>query len=258
MYYGRVKRLDHQALSQNRLLSVLSPRVLESLSPFAEAVSFNRGDILAHAADKIEYCYFPTNGMISLVSGTSEGDAVEIAYVGSEDFVGFLILFGKDKMLYDAFAQSGSKCIAIEAMAIVKLFDRSIEFRTAMLRFSYVIIRQFTQTCVCNHFHTIESRICRWLTVMSERTGGVQLDITQEFLSVMLGVQRTSISPVTAELQRAEIIRYSRGMIEILDPVQLKEMACECYAIVTDEQDHFLAELNLRTTGRLRTFRSGR
>ncbi|MEQ1765122.1 MAG: helix-turn-helix domain-containing protein, partial [Pyrinomonadaceae bacterium] len=144
------------------------------------------------------------------------------------------------------------------SIAIVKLFDRSIEFRTAMLRFSYLIIRQFTQTCVCNHFHTIESRICRWLTVMSERSDAERLDLTQEFLSHMLGVQRTSIGPVTAELQRSGIIRYSRGTIEILDPVRLKEMACECYSIVTDEEDHFLDELNLRTTGRLRIFRSGR
>ncbi|MEQ1764909.1 MAG: cyclic nucleotide-binding domain-containing protein, partial [Pyrinomonadaceae bacterium] len=75
----------------------MSPSVLESLSSYAEAVSFNRGDVLMYAGDKIEYCYFPTNGMISLVSGTSTGDAVEVAYVGSEGFVGFLILFGKDK-----------------------------------------------------------------------------------------------------------------------------------------------------------------
>ena len=225
MYYGRVNRLDPQALTQNKLLSVLSPSVLKSLSPFAEAVSFNRGDVLAHAGDKIEYCYFPTNGMISLVSGTSAGEGVELAYVGSEGFVGFLILFGKDKMLYDALAQSGSKCIAIESMAIVKLFDRSIEFRTAMLRFSYVIIRQFTQTCVCNHFHTIESRICRWLTVMNERSGDKKLDLTQEFLSLMLGVQRTSIGPIAIGLQRQGLIRYSRGTVEILDPVRLKEMA---------------------------------
>jgi len=234
--------LDVATLRENRFLSVLPRDVLDLLLADAEFFHFERGDIVLNADDPIDRCYFPTGGMISLLLGMSGGNQVEVAYVGREGFVGFLAVLGKNRMLYEALAQSSSRCIAIRSDKIRRLFDSSNTFREAMLRFVYFMMRQFTQTCACNQFHTIEARICRWLAAIYERSESKQLKLTQEFLARILGVQRTSIGPAATRLQRDGIIRYSRGVIEILDPEKLRMRACECYAIIVAEQKELLSE----------------
>jgi len=235
-------RSDVATLYENRFLSVLPRDTLEQLLPYAEVVQFERGDLVLAAGQPIDKCYFPTGGMISLLLTMSGGDQVEVAYVGREGFVGFLTLFGKKNILYEALAQSSSKCIAIRSDQIRRLFDSSNAFREVMLRFVYFMMRQFTQTCACNQFHTIDARLCRWLVAIAERSQSKRLDLTQEFLARILGVQRTSIGPAATELREAGIIRYSRGVIEILDEERLKARACECYSIVDAEQKELLSE----------------
>ena len=111
-----------------------------------------------------------------------------------------------------------------------------------VLRYVTVILKQLTQTCICNNLHRIEERLCRWLTVMCERSGNNHLLLTQEFIAHMLGVQRTSIGLIANSLQEKEIIRYRRGKIEIVNFENLKNSACECYAIIKDEQQKFIEE----------------
>jgi len=101
-----------------------------------------------------------------------------------------------------------------------------------------------SQTCVCNHFHTIESRLCRWLTIMCERSNNRHLKLTQEFLAHMLGVQRTSIGMIANSIQKTGSIRYARGRVEIIDLERIRASACDCYRIVRDEQETYLAESN--------------
>lgn len=227
----------------NRLLSVLPENTLASLEPHAEIHAFERGNVLLHAGHKIDRCYFPLNGLISILSVTSSGKSVEVGHIGVEGFVGFSLLFGRNEMPYEALAQSSLECVAVRSDVILDLFNTNSEFHDAVLRFSYVIIKQLVQTCICNHFHTMESRICRWLTVMYERSGSGRMRLTQEFLAEMLGVQRTSIGLVTSSMQRAGIIRYSRGVVEVLDVERMKKLACECYLIVKAEQHRLLADL---------------
>jgi CRP-like cAMP-binding protein len=104
-----------------------------------------------------------------------------------------------------------------------------------VLRYVYSLLKQMSQTCLCNHFHTIEARLCRWLTVMCERSENKRLSLTQEFLSYILGVQRTSIGLIANAMQTKGIIRYSRGKLDVLDLDQLRKSACECYQIVNTE-----------------------
>ncbi len=127
---------------------------------------------------------------------------------------------------------------------MAELFERCGAFHDVVLRYFYVVFKQISQTCVCNHFHTIEARLCRWLTVMFERSGNKRLSLTQEFLSQMLGVQRTSIGMIAHSMQDAGIIRYRRGKIEIVDDERLKSAACECFFIVKNEQDRFVNDKN--------------
>lgn len=234
------KTLNSRLLPPNRLLSVLPIEEYEFLKPHLEAVSCPAGTILFQASDKIRYVYFPLNGMVSLLSTTEQGNTVEVGFTGKEGMVGLPIILGQNEMPYQALVQVSAKCFRVESKIIVNLFKQSGTFHSMSLRYVYLILKQVSQTCVCNHFHNIESRLCRWLAVMCERSEEKHLALTQEFLAHMLGVQRTSVGMIANTLQARGIIRYSRGKIEIVDLDALKRNVCECYQIIKSEYDNFL------------------
>ena len=226
---------DNRHPIQNGLLSGLPPAEFAVIQPSLEAVSFQPATMLARAGDAVKTCYFPNNGMISLLCVTEQGRSVEAGYTGVEGMVGISILLGKNEIPYDALVQAPTDGFTADAKAVLALFKQHGAFHDSVLRFIYVILKQMAQTCVCNHYHTIEARLCRWLTVMCERSGNQRLRVTQEFLAHMLGVQRTSIGMIASSLQRTGSIRYARGRVEILDLDSLRAGACDCYKIVSDE-----------------------
>ena len=200
-------------------------------------MSFKAGTFIAQPGDAMRLCYFPGSGMVSFLSTTENGGAVEVGYTGREGMVGLPAILGKNEMPYQALVQADTECLAADKDAVISLFRQCGAFHDHLLRYFYALHRQIAQTCVCNHFHTIEARLCRWLAVMSERSGNRRLTLTQEFLAHMLGVQRTSIGPIANSLQQAGIIRYSRGRVEIIDNDRLVASACECYFIVRKEYE---------------------
>ena len=226
---------DDRHQIHNRLLSALPPTEFALIKPSLEAVSLKPGMMLARAGDAVKSCFFPNNGMVSLLCVTEQGRSVEAGYTGYEGMIGISILLGKNEMPYDALIQSDVDGFTVDAKAVLQLFRQHGVFHEAVLRFMYVVLKQMSQTCVCNHFHMIEARLCRWLTVMCERGNNKNLKVTQEFLAHMLGVQRTSIGMIANALQRTGSIRYSRGRVEILDLDRLRAQACDCYKVVADE-----------------------
>jgi CRP-like cAMP-binding protein len=178
--------------------------------------------------------------MVSLLCATEQGRSVEAGFVGFEGMVGISVVLGKDEMAYDALVQAPTTGFSADARLVLELFNQGGVFHDATLRFAYVILKQMSQTCVCNHFHSIEARLCRWLTIMCERSNNRHLKITQEFLAHMLGVQRTSIGLIANSLQKTGAIRYARGRVEIIDLELLRASACDCYRIVRDEQEMFV------------------
>ena len=224
-----------QSKIANRLLATLPPQEFAILQPHLELVSFPNGHFVALAGDSLKKCYFPNNGMISLLAETPNGAAIEVGFTGVEGMVGTPLLLGKNSMPYQALVQSPTEGYVIDIGRVRQLFAGCGVFHDAVLRYAYLIIRQITQSAVCNHFHTIHARLCRWLTVLCERSGRSDLRLTHEFLAHMLGVQRTSVSTIAVELQRAGIINYRRGHIEIVDFDRLKAAACECYRVMEAE-----------------------
>ncbi|HSU24824.1 MAG TPA: Crp/Fnr family transcriptional regulator [Pyrinomonadaceae bacterium] len=222
---------------ENRLLSALPTAELEFLRSYLVPMSFKAGTFIAQPGDAMRLCYFPGSGMVSFLSTTENGGAVEVGYTGREGMVGLPAILGKNEMPYQALVQADTECLAADKDAVISLFRQCGAFHDHLLRYFYALHRQIAQTCVCNHFHTIEARLCRWLAVMSERSGNRRLTLTQEFLAHMLGVQRTSIGPIANSLQQAGIIRYSRGRVEIIDNDRLVASACECYFIVRKEYE---------------------
>lgn len=234
----------HDALTSqpkivNRLLAILPPEELSLLQPHMELVSFPNGHFVALAGDSLKKCYFPNSGMISLLAETHSGSAVEVGFTGVEGMVGTPILLGKNAMPYQALVQSPSEGYIVKTDLVKRLFSLNGVFHDAILRYAYLVIRQITQSAVCNHYHTIHARLCRWLTVLCERSGRKDLRLTHEFLAHMLGVQRTSVGSIAVELQRAGIINYRRGVIEIVSFKRLKSAACECYRVMESEFAEF-------------------
>lgn len=234
----------------NHLLAALPPADFALIQPHLELVSFPTGHFVALAGDALKKCYFPNTGMISLLAETQHGYAVEAGFTGVEGMIGTTVMLGKNAMPYQALVQAPSEGFIADTAKVLELFRHSSTFHDSVLRYAYVIVRQTTQTAVCNHFHTIHARLSRWLTVMCERSGNRNLRLTQEFLAHMLGVQRTSIGPIATALQKEGIIAYRRGNVEIVDFERLRTAACECYRIVQAE----LADLAMsgsRQTARL-------
>ena len=226
----------------NRLLSVLPPKEFALIRPHLNEVSFEPATMLARAGDAVRTCFFPNSGMVSLLCVTEQGRSVEAGFTGFEGMIGMSILLGKNEMPYDALVQAPTTGFTADSRVVLELFNQCGVFHAAALRFAYVILKQMSQTCVCNHFHTIEARLCRWLTIMCERSGNRSIRVTQEFLAHMLGVQRTSIGPIANSLQQTGAIRYARGRVEIIDLDRLRASACDCYTIVADEYRKFVAE----------------
>jgi len=221
----------------NRLLSVLPEAEIAFLRPQLERAKPPIGTILANPGDTIQRCYFPVKGMISLLSVTEQGETIEVAYVGHEGIAGLGAALNGQESLYQMLVQAETECFVADAEVVKELFETGPVFRAMLLRYVYALLKQMSQTCLCNHFHTIEARLCRWLTVMCERSGNNRLTLTQEFLSHMLGVQRTSIGMIASTMQTKGIIRYSRGKIDVKDLNRVRASACECYRIVNAEYE---------------------
>lgn len=187
--------------------------------------------------------------MLSLLSVTSGGSSLEVAHVGEEGMVGAISLMGRSRIPVQVLVQADSDCLAIEASRVAEVFDSSQEFRSAVLLFSSVLMMQLSQTSVCNHFHSIESRACRWISALCDRSGLKHARLTQEFLAFILGVRRSTIGAVNGALQEAGLIEYSRGIVEVKDLKRMQDRACECYRIVAAENRRLLTSLNELTSG---------
>jgi CRP-like cAMP-binding protein len=222
----------------NRLLSALPEAEIGFLRPHLERTRPEIGTILANPGDGVKHCYFPVKGMISLLSVTEQGETIEVAYVGHEGIAGLGAALNGTEFLYQMLVQAETECFVADADIVKELFETGPVFRDLLLRYVYALLKQMSQTCLCNHFHTIEARLCRWLTVMCERSGNSRLTLTQEFLSHMLGVQRTSIGMIAGTMQTKGIIRYSRGKIDVKDLNRVRSAACECYRIVNAEYEN--------------------
>lgn len=228
-------------VTKNYLLAALLRPEYERLAPHLEPVHLARGQTLADAGDTLRYAYFPTNGMVSLLSTTEDGQSIEVAMVGCDGVVGVPIILRVGVMPYWSMVQLPADAMRIKASVLRKEFDRGGQLHDLMLRYTHSLLAQISQSAVCNRFHTVEERLCRWLLISRDRVKSDTINLTQEFIAQMLGTARTGVTMAAVPLQDAGLIRYRRGKITILDRQGLERAACECYAIVKREISHMLA-----------------
>jgi len=227
--------------NENHILSALPPEDYERLAAHLEPVKLPHGQILYESGGSMEYAYFPINMMISLLSQMSDGGSVEVGLVGFEGMLGIPLLLGVDKSPHQAMAQIPDGALRVKAEVIRREFKRGGALGDLLLRFTEAMILQISQVAACNRVHTVEERLARWLLMTRDRTASDELELTQEFLAMMLGCRRAGVTTAAITLQGAGVIRYSRGHITILDKPGLEALACECYSVVKAEFDRITA-----------------
>jgi CRP-like cAMP-binding protein len=199
-----------------------------------------RETMLAEAGAPLAYVYLPHSGVISLMVSLSEGQTVDVAMVGRDSVVGALAALDGGISLTDAVVRLPGTASIVGVADFRAAADRSAAFRTLLARHEQALIAQAQQSAACNASHSVEARLTRWLLRARDLWDSETLPLTQEFLAQMIGVQRNAVSIVAHELQRAGIIRYSRGQIEITNLEGLRETSCECYHAVKTQHDRLL------------------
>lgn len=220
---------------RNRLLAALSPVEHERFFSRLELVYLTRNKILYSAGDIINYTYFPLTGMISLLSVTEDGRTMEVAMVGNEGAIGIPVILRALTTPYQIIVQIPARALRIKSGLLREEFDRGGRLQDVLLRYINGLLLQVSQSPVCNYFHTVERRLCRWLLITR---GCLQSDtfyLTHELISQMLGAPRSGVTAAAGQLQKKGLIRYSRGKITILNQKGLSLAACECYRIVAAE-----------------------
>ena len=219
----------------NRLLAALTSEDFNLLKPHLTAVELVQKDAVFAGGRPAEHVYFPYEGVISIVATDAEGGAVEVATVGREGMTGIALVLGSDTMSSDAMVQVSGAASRMDASAFREAIDGSPTLKQQMLRYVLAVFTQVSQNAACNQLHAINTRCARWLLTTHDRVMGDTYALTQEYLAMMLGVTRPSVSAAAATLQKAGLIRYSRGVITILDRAGLEGASCECYRIIEDE-----------------------
>jgi CRP-like cAMP-binding protein len=225
---------------ENRLLAALPRAEYEHLLPALKPVRLTQGTVLYEAGDTVRQAYFLMDGMASLLSITEDGSTVEIGMIGDEGMVGLPLILGFDKAPYRVMMQMTANGLELKAGTLKSEFHRGGTLHDLLLRYTHTLLCQIAQSAVCNRFHTVEKRLCRWLLISRDRVHSNTFPLTQEFIAQMLGVPRTHVTMTAAGLQRKNLIRYTRGKISIVDPRELEAAACECYRIVREDLDGFL------------------
>jgi CRP-like cAMP-binding protein len=230
----------------NRLLGLLSPRDYARLRPHLHRIPLKYRQSLYRANKPIGFVYFIETGVGSLVKTMANGQAAEVGTIGNEGLVGLPLVFGDDRAPTSVYVQVPGAGLRMKAALFKKELARSASMRTVMLRYAHAFFKQVAQSAACNHFHSIQQRCCRWLLMTHDRMQSDEFLLTQEFLAMMLGVQRTGVTVAASTLQRAGLIRYRRGNVTIIDRRGLIRRSCECYGVSKKEFDRLLGDRALR------------
>jgi CRP-like cAMP-binding protein len=227
--------------SPNRLLASLPADAFSAISPHLKIVELKFGEVVAEPGSPIRQVYFPYSGVISLVVELDVGTMIETAMVGRDGVLNAASALDGKVSLNKGIVQSAGSAGTIEVNRFRRLANEFEPFRSLLIRHEQVLFAQSQQSAACNASHSVEARMCRWLLFMRDLAGSDDLMLTQEFLAQMLSVRRPSVSIVASPLQKAGLIKYSRGHVRLLDVKGLEKRACECYGTVKGHYKRLLS-----------------
>ena len=225
---------------ENLCLRNLPPDVFRKLQPLLHKQDFPAGKILFMPGDDVRHLYFMTSGAVSLVTPLAAGQTIEFAIVGRDGVVGGMAALGSPEAFYQAIVQVEGTGYSLEMEAARRSVLDSHAFRTLLVCHEQLVLAQSQQSSACNAMHNLEQRLARWLLRVRDVTGSETFKLTQDFMSEMLGVRRTSVSVVAGKFQQSGWISYVRGQVRLEHPDALARCACECYSAVRSQQQMLL------------------
>ncbi len=225
---------------RNELLAALPEAEWARWQPQLEYVALPLGLVLYESGRTLSHVYFPTTAIVSLLYVMENGASAEIAVAGNEGLVGISLFMGGGSTPSRAVVQSAGVGYRLRAAVVQQEFENSHPVMHLLLRYTQALITQMSQTAVCNRHHTLDQQLCRWLLLSLDRLDSNDLVMTQELIANMLGVRREGVTEAALSLQKAGVIRYTRGHITVLDRPALQQRTCECYAVVKREYSRLL------------------
>lgn len=225
-----------EAFSGHQLLSTFSPEARALIEPFGKVVQLETGQVVLSRGDEVVASLFPYGStMISMAVEMSGGRSIEVALIGRRGAVGGIISCGEAPAFTRAEALVGGPALSVPMKVLEDAKRRSPFIGNLFCRFSDYLLSQVMQSVACNAFHSIVERAARWLLHAQDRTGD-RIELTQQALAGLLGVQRTTVNAVSQTLEEEGLITTGRGVIRIADRAGLMRRSCECYQRL---EDHF-------------------
>ena len=235
-----VKHTDDTLM--NHLIAAVPSDEFIRIKPNLEPVSLFLGEVIYESGEQLEYIYFPTTAIISLLYIMENGSTAEIGMAGNDGLVGIALYMGGSTTPSRAVVQSAGNAFRMPSHALNDEFSRGGVFQKILLRYTQSLMTQISQTAVCNRLHSVEQQLCRWLLINHDLLQTNKLIMTHDLIANMLGVRREGVSIAAGHLQQMGLIKYVRGTITMLDRDALEKAACECYRVVKDEYDRLLGK----------------
>jgi len=233
--------LADEQIRRNHLLAAAPPSVREQLATLGTLEPLPFKEVLFERGARVERVVFPTVGVCSLLSVTSDERIVEVATIGNEGFVGLPVFLQATLMsAHRAIAQIPGEGIVVDAREFLEISNSGGPFQAVLMRYAQALMTQIAQSAACNRLHSTEQRAARWLLMTHDRVDGDVFTLTREFLAQMLGAGREAVDEAAGALRERGLITYARGCVTVLDRAGLEAACCECYEIVRSEFDRLL------------------
>ena len=230
-----------RAAKANRLLATLPRSALERIISDLDQRPLTMRQVLQPRGKRLEEVIFPLLGVASMISMGDSGDSVEVATIGCEGIIGLPLFLGGEKAAVEVFVQVPGEALHMAAAAFHRHLTREASLNHALLLYTQALLTQVAQCSACNCHHPVEARCARWILQTHDRVKGDEFPLTHDFLSLMLGVRRASVTLTAGALQKRKLITYNRGVITVLNRKGLESAACECYRLINDEFERLLS-----------------
>ena len=226
----------------NEILLGLPREERETLFSKLEFVRLKTRLVLHEPGDTLKSAYFPSSGLVSILSVFPDGKSVEVGLVGKEGFIGLPLVAGFRTAPTRAIAQIEGSAFQVEGETLTAVLRQCPKLERRLQQFAQVMAMQTTQIAACNRLHEVNERLARWLLMSADRIGSNSVPLTQELIAQMLGTRRSSVTVAAGTLQKAGLITYTRGDVKIIDRQKLEEAACECYEIMQRQIEEWQGE----------------
>lgn len=240
-------KADKTDALKNFLIASLPIRDFERVLPQLELTSLSLGQVMHESGATMDYVYFPTTSIVSLLYIMENGSTAEIGVVGNDGILGIELFMGGETTTNRAIVQSAGQALRMRASKLKTEFTLGGPFQKLLLRYTQALIAQISQTAVCNRLHSVEQQLCRWLLLSHDRLDSDKLVMTHDLISNMLGVRREGVTLAAQKLVAKKLIKSVRGTMTIIDRPGLEHAVCECYKVVNDEYNRLLGRGISRT-----------